>query len=172
MIVEAAVELLIPDNTAFTVLVALRDLGYHELTRVERAELYRLDMPDEGLSRDDVARAISRAEVIFNPNKHRLSIWTVVGQSSLAQFEAVVIDRDDDSGKLTRLLAERFGLTGLRSVEQAAAWRLFEADAPATSERLEWACRALLCNANSQSSTVRERPERTPVGDGAVPVET
>jgi phosphoribosylformylglycinamidine (FGAM) synthase PurS component len=187
MIVECAVDLTIPDNTAYTVLVALRDLGYAALTRVERTDLYRLDLPEDGrLSRDAVARAISRAEVIFNPNKHRLSIIDpepVVGQASLAptlapslahpaQYEAVVTDRDDDSSKLTRLLAERFRLTGLRSVEQAVAWRLFEADAPAASERLEWACRALLCNPHSQSSIVRIRPERIPVGDGAVVVET
>lgn len=187
MIVECAVDLSIPDNTAYTVLVALRDLGYRELTRVERADLYRLDMPDEGVSLDDVARAISRAEVIFNPNKHRLSVCasdarpdtraseSVVGQASLAlptQFEAVVTDRDDDSSKLARLLAERFGLNGLRSVEQAVAWRLFEGEMPASAERLQWACRTLLCNPHSQSSVIRERPTRTPVGDGAMVVET
>ncbi|HLJ83482.1 MAG TPA: hypothetical protein VKT51_04855 [Candidatus Eremiobacteraceae bacterium] len=182
MIVECAVELSIPDNTAYTVLVALRALGYAELTRVERADLFRLDVPDQGLSRDEVARAISGAEVIFNPNKHRLSISAtsdkrtepVVGQATLAhtEFEAVVTDRDDDSSKLTRLLAERFGLAGLRSVEQAVAWRLFEGDVPATAQRLEWACRTLLCNPHSQSSIIRARPARTPVGVGAAVVET
>ncbi len=175
MIVEAAVELTIPDNTAYTALRALRALGYDELTRVERADLYRFDVSDEAAAQD-VADAVERAEVIFNPNKHRLSVSApAAGQASRpppAQWEIIVADRDDDTTRLARLLADRFGLTGLRSLEQAISWRLFEGDASASKERLEWACRTLLCNPHSQISQVRARPAQTTVGDAARRVET
>lgn len=171
MNVEAAVDLSIPDNTAFTVLRALRSLGYDALTRVERTELYRFNLADTRQTRADIADKIRHAEVIFNPNKHRLSIAGETGQSESADWEAVVTDRDDDTTRLAHLLAERFGLQGLRSLEQAIAWRLFEDGRSASKERLDWACRALLCNPHSQTSAVRARPHRTPVGNAPVAVE-
>lgn len=54
-----AVTLKIPDNAAYTALVALRRLGVH-VERVERSEIWLFEgEPDE---------------TIFNPNKHRMAV--------------------------------------------------------------------------------------------------
>jgi phosphoribosylformylglycinamidine (FGAM) synthase PurS component len=152
---EFAVELTIPDNTAFTVLVALRSIGYGRLDRVERAEIFRLGVRDGAMSVEECAAALTRAEIIFNPNKHRLSY---AGGTGSGASEALVSDKDDDTDALKGLLASRFGVHGLQSVSRAVSWRLFEAHSPAPAERLEWACGALLANPYSQDHIIRERP--------------
>jgi phosphoribosylformylglycinamidine (FGAM) synthase PurS component len=174
MILEVAIDLTIPDNTAYTVRVALAQLGYAGLERVERTDIFRLSIVDAQARSEDIARALTRAEVVFNPNKHRLSYTVGDGSSStiVGEWEAVVADRDDDTTRLQRVLRERFGIRGLGRLDRLTAWRLYEAGRPASKDRLEWACRVLLCNAYSQSSSVRARPDRTPVGDAAVAVET
>lgn len=143
-----------PDNTAFTVLVALRQLGYAGLARVERADVLRLtlDQPAEGA--DEIVEALKRAEVIFNPNKHRMRHPHTAGGSNA--WEAIVSDRDDDNSGLTRLLGDHFGIRDLKALERATAWRLFDEHGSAPKERLEWACRGLLANPISQLWSVRE----------------
>ena len=174
MIFEAAIDLSITDNTAFTVLVALKQLGYDALDAVERSEIYRLTLQDGDSSPEDVARALLHAEIVFNPNKHRLSYETRAesdGAPARDEWEAVVADRGDDTSRLRHLLADRFGMRGLERVERSTAWRLFEKEGPASKERLEWACRALLCNPYSQVATVRARPHRTVAGESTAVVE-
>lgn len=64
------ISLKIPDNTAYTALVALRRLGV-DVARAERGSIYSFD--DEG----DVDALIARVETdetIFNPNTHRLTV--------------------------------------------------------------------------------------------------
>lgn len=172
MIFEAAVDLSITDNTAYTVLVALRLLGYRSLQQVERSDLYRLTLADDEPA-DGIAHKLMRAEVIFNPNKHRMSYFagSPVADLDRREWEAVVADRDDETTRLRRLLGERFGVRGLDRVERSTAWRLYQNDGQAPKERLEWACRVLLCNAYSQSATVRERPRRIAAGESAAVVE-
>jgi phosphoribosylformylglycinamidine (FGAM) synthase PurS component len=151
---EVAIELTVPDNTAFTVLVALRQLGYAELARVERADVLRLTL-DQPLERaDEVVEALKRAEVIFNPNKHRMRRAHSAGGSNA--WEAIVSDRDDDNSGLARLLGDHFGVRDLKALERATAWRLFDEHGSAPKERLEWACRELLANAISQRWVTRE----------------
>ena len=173
MTFEAAIDLSITDNTAYTVLVALKRLGYDALHAVERSEIYRLTLAGD-MPQDDVARALLRAEIVFNPNKHRLSYVSgaVPGDTSPCdEWEAVVADRDDDTARVRQLLADRFGVRGLERLERSTAWRLFEKDRPASRERVEWACRTLLCNPYSQVATVRARPHRTVAGESAAVVE-
>jgi phosphoribosylformylglycinamidine (FGAM) synthase PurS component len=172
MIFEAAVDLSITDNTAYTVLVALQQLGYGSLQRVERSDLFRLTLVADEPA-DDIARALMRAEVIFNPNKHRMSYFagSPDGDRDGGEWEAVVADRDDETTALRHLLGERFDVRGLDRIERSTAWRLYQDDGPAPKERLEWACRVLLCNAYSQSATVRERPRRIAAGESAAVVE-
>ena len=55
-------------------------------------------------------------------------------------------------------LVSTFGISGLRGIERAVAWRLDERNESASLERLEWACRALLANAVSQAYRIRQRP--------------
>src|SRR5690348_2190149 len=122
---EFGVELTVGDNTAFTVRGALRGLGYAELDRVERSELLRLRLPDGGLTIDDCGAALTHAEVVFNPNKHRL-VRASAPDTNI--YEAIVADVDDDSTALSELLRDRFGVNGLESIERATAWRLYERD--------------------------------------------
>ena len=152
---EFAIDLTVPDNTAFTVLTALRSMGYDRLTRVERSSLLRLAIKNGAMTADDCARALTHAEIVFNPNKHRLSLST---EGRTGSAEAVVADKDDDTESLQEMLEQRFGIQGLERVERATAWRLFEGDAPASGERLEWACTQLLANPHSQTHDVRPRP--------------
>ena len=152
---EFAIELTVPDNTAFTVLTALRELGYRDLERVERAELLRLRVTDGAMTIDECGRALMRAEVVFNPNKHRL---TYAAGGETGSFEAIVAEKDDDSTGLSDLLSGHFGVRGLESVERATAWRLFDEGGAASKKRLEWACRELLANPFSQTCSVRGRP--------------
>ncbi len=152
---EFAIELTAGDNTAFTVLTALRSMGYEPLHRVERDELLRISVEEGGLSADACAAALVRAEVVFNPNKHRLS-YAAAERGPL--HEAVVRDKDDDTASLADVLRERFGVRGLRRIERATAWRLYEQNGAAPVERLEWACRGLLANPFSQTFEIRNRP--------------
>lgn len=151
---EFAIELTVPDNTAFTVMTALRGLGYHELERVERSDLFRLYVDDPAMGPDECAAALMRAEVVFNPNKHRLAY---AGAGETDALEAVVADKDDDASALCELLTDHFGMRGLRSVERATAWRLFESSGFAPESRVRWACTSLLANPFSQTYVVRKR---------------
>src|SRR5579863_3534054 len=94
LVYEFAVESTVPDNTAFTVLTALRELGYEALDRVERADILRLRMREGAMPIGACAAALKRAEIVFNPNKHRLGYS---GSPDTPAFEAVVADKDDDT---------------------------------------------------------------------------
>jgi len=157
--IDAAIELIIPDNTAFTVLTALRHLGYRNLTKVERAEHVILSVTDDAAPEHVIAQ-LSRAEVLFNPNKHRMSYATSSEMSAAKppQFEAVVRDNDENNDRLVTLLSRTFGMTALRGLSRAVGWRLYDEAGPAARERLEWACRSLLANPISQSYDIRPRP--------------
>lgn len=171
MTIDVAIELIIPDNTAFTVLTALRRLGYEDLTRVERSEHVVLHVAPDA-SAEAVVAQLSRAEVLFNPNKHRMSY--VAGSDGRLvhppEFEALVRDKDEDNARLIRLLSTTFGMSSLRGVARGAGWRLYDEAGPAGAERLAWACQMLLANPISQTYDIRPRPERRQVGElrGAV----
>ncbi len=159
--IDAAIELIIPDNTAFTVLTALRHLGYENLTKVERSEHVILSVTDDAVPEHVIAQ-LSRAEVLFNPNKHRMSYATSteLNAQTPAQFEVLVRDNDENNDRLVALLAGTFGMTALRGMSRAVGWRLYDEGGPAARERLEWACRSLLANPISQSYDIRPRPVR------------
>lgn len=157
--IDAAIELIIPDNTAFTVLTALRHLGYQNLTKVERSEHVILAVTDDAAP-EHVIMQLSRAEVLFNHNKHRMSYATSSETSAATppQFEAIVQDKDENNDRLVTLLSGTFGMTALRGLSRAVGWRLYDEGGPSTRERLEWACRTLLANPISQSYDIRQCP--------------
>lgn len=158
--IDAAIELIIPDNTAFTVLTALRHLGYENLTKVERSEHVLLSVSSDA-NPERVVSQLSRAEVVFNPNKHRMSYATQNESAATPpQFEAIVQDKDENNDHLVALLAGTFGMRDLRGVKRAVGWRLYDQNGPATRERLEWACHSLLANPISQTYDIRPRPVR------------
>lgn len=167
MILDVAIELIIPDNTAFTVLTALRQLGYDQLQRVERAEHFLLDVEDNAVA-DNVISHLARAEVIFNPNKHKMSYGQAGGTLVRpAEHEAYVRDKDENNERLLALLVTTFGIRALRGIQRAVAWRLYDDRGPATSERLMWVCQTLLSNSVSQLYEIRPRPQRGEVKGAA-----
>jgi len=165
--VDVAVELLIADNTAYTVASALRALGYRTLLEVRRAETLRLTLGADAPPVEAVVRMLSRAEVVFNPNKHRLS-YSVYDSTEPREetraviWEARVRDLEDETTALTRLLRTRFGIARLEGIERAVAWRLYDDGGAAPKQRLEWACDALLCNRFCQTATIGQQPQRRP----------
>jgi phosphoribosylformylglycinamidine (FGAM) synthase PurS component len=158
MKLDIAIEPIIPDNTAFTVLTALHDLGYAKLRAVERADHVFLETSAESDPRS-LAAQVSRAEVLFNPNKHRMRIASEDGAATPGvEFEALVRDKDVENGRLLGTLSSTFGIKGLSTLERAVAWRLIEESGTASAYRLDWACRALLANPVSQLYWIRPRP--------------
>ncbi|MBV8667773.1 MAG: hypothetical protein JOZ28_01040 [Candidatus Eremiobacteraeota bacterium] len=168
MRIDVVIELIIPDNTAFTVLTALRHLGYAELQAVDRAEHIILTT-DENAQPSELVAHLAQAEVVFNPNKHRLSYSVENGATSTepAELEALVSDKDEDNSRLVRLLTTTFGVSGVRDIERAVGWRLRDTHGPASRERLEWACRELLANRISQRYDIRPRPHAASVRETA-----
>lgn len=167
---EVAIDLIVPDNTAYTVLVSLRQLGYGALERVERSQIIRLRADARPSDAARIVERVMRAEVLFNPNKHRLSYTAPGGQAAgaaspngAAEWEALVADRDDEASGLVQLLQGPFGIGELCSLSRGIAWRLYEAHNPAPKERIDWACRQLLANPYSQTFVVRPVPARLAV---------
>jgi hypothetical protein len=117
-----AISLKIPDNEAYTALVALRRLGV-AADRVERAEIYLFDDLDD---LDALRERIESDETIFNPNKHRLSVLN----EAAPRAGEVWIEP----------------LVALRG-PAAIAWRLFsENGAPVARAVVDAATERLLCN--------------------------
>lgn len=159
---EVTVESVIPDNTAYTACVSLRDLGCDWLERVERAEGIELVL-GAGADPAAVVERVALAEVIYNPNKHRLFyIYEGADRSGPAAgpttgLELLVQDREDDTTGLVRLLRDTFGMRELTAATRFVAWRL---GATATRAQLEEAAAKLLVNPNSQDARVAPRPFR------------
>ncbi len=121
-----AVRLKVPDNTAYTALVALRRLGV-PVARVERATLIVVAAADDSAALEGVRRD----EALFNANLHEVEL---VRCSAPEAGEIWVRARDASSMQ---------------------AWRLFDEDgAPVPRATLEWARDALLCNPAIETAVV------------------
>ena len=118
-----SIALKIPDNTAYTALVALCRLGV-PVGRVERSEIYLFDDERDAA---ELTEGIMADETIFNPNKHRLML---LERDAPGRGEAWI----------EPLLAPKSG-------PAAIAWRLLdEAGAPVERAVLTAAVEQLLCN--------------------------
>jgi phosphoribosylformylglycinamidine (FGAM) synthase PurS component len=129
-----AISLKIPDNAAYTALVALRKLGVH-VDRVERAEIRFFE--------DDAAAAliarIESDETIFNPNKHQVALL------------------DEGTPRSGEVWIESLGPTP-RAAPDAIGWRLFDArDEPVSRRELDAAIDRLLCNPAIERAVVAVR---------------
>lgn len=133
-----AIALKIPDNAAFTALVALRRLGL-DVHGVERTEIWRLD--DAGDPATLTARVRSN-EAIFNPNKHRL----LELESARPRPGEAWVERCGQGDEVR----ERLGGKGIADVTRSrryVGWRLFgRENVPAPRETLAAAIDGLLCN--------------------------
>jgi len=120
-----AITLKIPDNTAYTALVALRRLGV-EVQRVERSEIRVFE---DGGDAAALQRRIAHDETIFNPNLHRLELL-----SEAAPRRGEVWIESLDPPKDAR-------------APRAIAWRLFAVTGePVEGRVLDAAAERLLCN--------------------------
>lgn len=118
-----AISLKIPDNTAYTALVALRRVGV-AVERVERSEVYFFDDDRDATALSD---RVAADETIFNPNKHRL---TVLERDTPGRGEVWI----------EPLVAAKAG-------PAAIAWRLLDGNGGPVERRvLAAATERLLCN--------------------------
>jgi hypothetical protein len=139
MIARFAVSLTIPDNTAYTTLVALRHLGI-DLERIERAELYEFDGDFDVAKLETTIRTI---ETIFNPNKHRMELRSA---TEPLPGEVWIDERDEGVATTARVTVAGRTLEGVRSLRRATAWRLFSGGKTADSATVGHAVETLLCN--------------------------
>lgn len=123
-----AVALKIPDNAAYTALVALRRLGV-AADRVERCDIWAFE--DDG-DAEAIRARVEADETIFNPNKHRL---TLLDAPAPRPGEVWIRRREVSRGP------------------EAVGWRLFDASgAPAGRDVLAAAVERLLCNPAIESA--------------------
>lgn len=125
-----SISLKIPDNTAYTALVALRRLGV-EVDRIERSEIWFFD--DAG-NIEALTRRIMADETIFNPNKHRLTVL------------------EDSVPRAGEVWIEPLGLGMTR--DAIVAWRLSDRQGrPVDRSVLLAAVDRLLCNPAVEQAT-------------------
>ncbi len=137
-----SISLKIPDNTAYTALVALRRLGVN-VDRIERSEI---SFFDDDCDVETLTNRIMADETMFNPNKHRL---TVLEYSAPRAGEVWIEPLDESSFDKLVMIHDgpRMTRDRLRMTRRAIAWRLFDAHgAPVRRAVLDSAIECLLCN--------------------------
>ncbi|HLX26086.1 MAG TPA: hypothetical protein VKR05_03775 [Candidatus Cybelea sp.] len=124
-----SITLKIPDNTAYTALVALRKLGV-DVDRVERSEVYFFADESDPAS---LVRHIEADETIFNPNKHRVRLL------------------DEAIPRAGEVWIEAMGAPA-----PVVAWRLVAANGePAAGATVDAAVERLLCNPAIERAVTR-----------------
>jgi hypothetical protein len=127
-----SVSLKIPDNTAYTALVALRKLGV-DVDRVERSQIHFVD--DEK-NPESLLRRLESDETIFNPNTQRIHL---LDETIPAAGEIWIQPLSGPS-------------------ESVVAWRLVAADGqPSEPGVLDAAAERLLCNPAIERAVTRHR---------------
>jgi phosphoribosylformylglycinamidine (FGAM) synthase PurS component len=122
-----AINLKIPDNTAYTALTTLQRLGVG-VARVERSEILVIPW-DRDVQL--LAAEIERDEAIFNPNKHRITML------------------DEVAPRPGEIWIEETGRAG-----RFVGWRLIDAAGkPAARDVLAAAAERLLCNPAIERAT-------------------
>ena len=125
-----SISLKIPDNTAYTALVALRRLGV-DVARVERSEIHFFD--DNG-NRESLLSRIEADETIFNPNTNRIRLL------------------DEAIPRAGEVWIEPLSASNARIV----AWRLVaENGEPSDRAVLDAAVERLLCNPAIERAVTR-----------------
>ncbi|HVN68802.1 MAG TPA: hypothetical protein VMU38_03985 [Candidatus Binatia bacterium] len=138
-----AIALKIPDNAAFTALVALRRLGV-DVARIERSEIWEFE---NGEPVERLTARIESDESIFNPNLHRLS---ALDRAAPRPGEAWIEPR----ARASDAAADDKQL-------RAIAWRLFDKSGkPATNEVVLRAVERLLCNPAIERAVTGDENDR------------
>jgi phosphoribosylformylglycinamidine (FGAM) synthase PurS component len=131
-----AIRLKVPDNTAYTALIALRRLGV-DVGRIERATIVPAGDVDDAVALE----RIQRDELLFNPNLHEVEI-----RSNLPQRGELLIREDPSTSLAFRAQARATAPIGARC-SVMVSWKLLdERGQPVSKPTLERARDALLCN--------------------------
>ena len=139
-----AVTLTIPDNEAYTALLALRRLDV-PCGSLERASVYAFLVEEEAAHGLD--GALRNLETMYNPNKHRL---TVLRRPVPRAGEVWIAPLVDPPAHAEVRVAGR-SLHGVRAIRQRTAWLLRdEAGVPAGEDVLDLAVERLFCNPASE----------------------
>ena len=144
-----AITLKIPDNAAYTALVALQRLGF-EIARVERSEVWVVE--DSGEHADFLER-VSKNETIFNLNKHRITDLGVTqprpGEVWVAENGAHDETREHLGGK---------AIPGIKSAQRYVGWRMVTHDGvPVDQKTIRSASERLLCNPAVETALFEEK---------------
>lgn len=146
-----AIELTIPDNTAFTALVTLQRLGI-ACDEVRRADIYRFEVDDDRIEQLDAS--VRQIETIFNPNKHTLrvreahpqagEVWIADREEGAARAADPGASAPSDGESGLRIAGRQ--LAGVHAVRRMTAWRLRKDGRDVPENVLAAAVEGLLCN--------------------------
>ncbi|MBN1156348.1 hypothetical protein JXA85_01935 [Candidatus Woesearchaeota archaeon] len=123
--IELAVELLIPDNVAFTAFNTLKKMGFG-IEELKRADYYKFVVSDD-VDFDEFSQKLGKVDVLVNANKHKATITRAGDSYGDGCFIVVVQDIDEPIGLLTTL-KERLGLSEIEEMEKGTMWKLFVKD--------------------------------------------
>ena len=146
-LVVASIELKIPDNTAFTAYDALVRMGLTEIGDVKHSVVWIVDadaLPTE------VQRALTRTEIIFNPNKHVLRALAS-DRPAPGEIWVATPGRAHDR---ERHLLEQAGLRGVRMVESRVRWLLLDRHGDPCSRAVLERAQDLLANPAYQDALI------------------
>ncbi len=141
-----AIGLKIPDNEAYTALVALRRAGVNA-AKLERAVVWRVE--DTGDAASFVER-VEHNEAIFNPNKHTLTVLEGIVPRPGEVWVEEFVEGDDAKAYFGGKMIE-----GVTRAHRCVSWRLFDEDgAPAGTDVVQDAVDRLLCNPAIERATI------------------
>jgi len=145
------VDLTIPDNTAYTALVALERLGI-DCDEVRRADVYLFEVDDDAVAQLDAS--IRTIETIYNPNKHRLRAREPLpapGEVWVGEGERPHASKHCPMGRIAGRT-----LRGVRSLERFVSWRLRLQGSDVPHAVVMAASDGLLCNPAYQFALITE----------------
>ncbi len=134
------VALTIPDNEAYTALVALQRMGI-ACAAVRRADVWVFDVDDGAAG--GLEATVRDIETIYNPNKHRLLPLA----DARPQSGEVWIGEDEPHAPPAPVRIAGRTLAGVSAVRRFTAWRLEDAEGrPVATTEVDRAVATLLCN--------------------------
>ncbi|MBC5829859.1 MAG: hypothetical protein GIW98_06655 [Candidatus Eremiobacteraeota bacterium] len=132
------IRLKIPDNEAYTALVALQRLDV-PVRKIERMDVWDFE---SNSSYQELAKAVENNEALFNTNKHEI----VPFSQARPRTGEVWIKKMDERPDVRRLFAGK-AVAGSLSAHRYTGWRLFgESGKACDAAIVQLALERLLCN--------------------------
>lgn len=134
--VTLAVELLIPDNTAFSASMALRQMGI-DVPSLRRMDFYEFSVSDDASFKERIVKT----DIIVNSNKHKAYI-----NPEYKDVVAIVVEDREPSNGLAQTLKQRLGFSEVIDAKKGTLWLFGKGNKGAA----EQAVRQLLHNPHYQ----------------------